>query len=231
MFSKIFAIAAVLAFSVQSAVAADCSRSYTVKEGDYCDKISAANNASTFQLAAANSGKMNSQCTDLKVGADLCLGNKGEDCQTTYTVKGGDTCNTILYNANINATILYLNNPQIDEKCSNIYVGEVLCTSQTVQVSPIPAGGVVVPVSGPPATPPAAPANGGAPPAPSTAITVTAAATPAANIVPAATPAPATPVNAAPIPAAGDDDCDDDGADDGADDDDADLPFCDEVDQ
>lgn len=40
--------------SFTAAAAASCSRSYTIQDGDICDSISAANNASTYQLAALN---------------------------------------------------------------------------------------------------------------------------------------------------------------------------------
>jgi len=79
----------------------------------------------SFQLAAVNSGLINSKCTNLVPNSELCLGNTGEDCQTTYVVKSGDTCGAIASGAGTNSTILFLNNPQIDEKCENIYVGEV----------------------------------------------------------------------------------------------------------
>jgi LysM repeat protein len=202
MFSKVFTLAAVLAISAQATSAA-CTRSYAIKAGDYCDKISQENNVSTFQLAALNDGKMNDGCTNLAAGVELCLGNTGEDCTTTYTVKAGDTCNAIMNAAGVNSTVLYLNNPQIDEECTNIYVGEVLCTGKEVQVPVTPPGGVVVPIAGPPANPPPAPAPAPAPAPP----------TPA----PDHTDAPAD--NGKDAPA------------DNGDDDDSDLPYCDEIDE
>lgn len=79
----------------------------------------------SFQLAAVNSGKYNEQCTDLAVGSVLCLGTAGEDCKDTYTVKEGDTCDGVTSASGMNSTILYLNNPQINKDCTNIYIGEV----------------------------------------------------------------------------------------------------------
>jgi LysM repeat protein len=152
MFTKILAVATAVVFAAQGVVAADCTRTYTVKEGDYCDKISRENQVSTFQLAAVNSGKYNEQCTDLAVGSVLCLGTAGEDCKDTYTVKEGDTCDGVTSASGMNSTILYLNNPQINKDCTNIYIGEVLCVAKAVQVPPVPPKGVVVPPTGPPAT-------------------------------------------------------------------------------
>ncbi|ELU41109.1 thaumatin-like protein [Rhizoctonia solani AG-1 IA] len=101
-----------------AAFASECVRTYTVKEGDWCDTISAANNASTYQLSTVNADKINDSCTNLEVGQELCLGKVGQDCTITHNV-----------GAAINATMLYANNPQIDEYCSNIYIGEVLCVA------------------------------------------------------------------------------------------------------
>ncbi|KIM36343.1 carbohydrate-binding module family 50 protein, partial [Hebeloma cylindrosporum] len=103
-----------------------CTRSYTVKEGDICDTISQAHNVSTWQLATVNTGSINGDCTNLIPGQTICLGVKAEeDCSTTYTVSVGDTCENIASNNGLNSTILYLNNPQINDDCSNIYLGEV----------------------------------------------------------------------------------------------------------
>ncbi|PPQ89824.1 hypothetical protein CVT25_007525 [Psilocybe cyanescens] len=196
--------------------AADCTRSYTIQDGDYCDKISQAQNVSTYQLAVVNSDSVDTSCSNLQPGASLCLAqNAEEDCRTTYTVVLGDTCDSVAASNGLNSTILYLNNPQINEACSNIYTGEVLCTSKTVQVAPIPAKGVSI----------AAPGSSTTLLIPSS----TKAATPATTAAPAAatTAAPAVATTAA-ADGSDDDDCDDDSnADD--DDDDDDLPFCDEL--
>ncbi|KAH9475834.1 hypothetical protein JR316_0011394 [Psilocybe cubensis] len=213
MFSQLFAIAA-LAIAAQSVAAADCTRSYTIQDGDYCDKISQAQNVSTYQLAVVNSDSVDTSCSNLKPGASLCLAQKPEeDCRTTYTVVLGDTCDSVAANNGLNTTILYLNNPQINEGCTNIYTGEVLCTSKTVQVAAIPAKGVSI----------AAPGSSTTlltPSATKAAITPASAA-PAA----AATPADDGSCDDDDTPASNDDDCDDDSNDD----DDDDLPFCDEI--
>ncbi|KAF5309395.1 hypothetical protein D9619_012310 [Psilocybe cf. subviscida] len=124
MFARLF-IAATLAVSVQTAFAASCSRTYTVQEADYCDKISAAQNVSTYQLAVSNADAVGKDCTNLQVGQQLCLAtSEAEDCRTTYTVIPDDTCEGIAAKNGLNATILFMNNPQINADCSNIYVDE-----------------------------------------------------------------------------------------------------------
>ncbi|KAL5504876.1 hypothetical protein ACEPAH_7539 [Sanghuangporus vaninii] len=144
MFAQLLISSAVAALPLlaKTALAADCARTYTVVEGDICDSISAANNASTYQLAAVNSGTIDSACSNLAIGSSVCLGTVGEDCQTTYVVQEGDTCDQIASAHSINTTILYTNNPNIDDACSNIYIGEVLCVSDSVLVPPIPSSGI-----------------------------------------------------------------------------------------
>lgn len=59
------------------------------------------------------------------------------DCQETYTVISGDTCNGINDKYSLTANQLYANNPQIDTAtCNNLYVGEVLCVAQKTYAYP-----------------------------------------------------------------------------------------------
>ncbi|THH17969.1 hypothetical protein EUX98_g9033 [Antrodiella citrinella] len=196
-------VAALLALPFTSVAATDCARSYTVKTGDYCDLISAQNNASTYQLAVTNNPSINSDCSNLQPGQSICLGFVGQDCTTTYVVQGGDTCEGVYTAHGVNATLFQHNNPQLDSQCDNLYIGEVVCVSNGAAVPPLPSGApmpaATVPAGATPATPPA--------------ITTTAA--PAPTAVP------------------DDEDCDDDDGDDDEDcdddEDEDDLPFCDEL--
>ncbi|KAF5381659.1 hypothetical protein D9615_005551 [Tricholomella constricta] len=146
-----------LTWTTTAVLAGDCVRRYTIKDGDICDGISTARNVSTFQLAAINPHIIDSSCSNLVPGMEICIGYAAEDCSTTYTVVADDTCEQISANHQFNTTILYLNNPQINEDCSNIYIGEVLCVSDKVQVPPVPAGsfmpGATIPVTAAPAKP------------------------------------------------------------------------------
>ncbi|KAF8996032.1 hypothetical protein BDQ17DRAFT_1411965 [Cyathus striatus] len=251
MYSQLAALSA-LALFAQSAFATDCARTYTVVEGDWCDTISAAKNVSTYQLAVVNSD-INTDCTNLIPNKSICLGNTGEDCSTTYVVKAGDQCSQIISNHGLNNTIFEHNNPQINDACDNIYIGEVLCVSNTVQVPPLPSGTLpasTIPEGATPANPVASSsAVAASTPAASSAALV--ASTPASVAVtsaaPATTVASTTAAPASSSAAADDDDedCDDededdtgsDEADDGEceedgddeDGDDEDLPFCDEI--
>ncbi|KAI0336026.1 hypothetical protein GY45DRAFT_572994 [Cubamyces sp. BRFM 1775] len=138
-------------FIAQVAFAGSCTRTYTVQEGDWCDTISAAQKVSTYQLAVVNSGSIDSGCDNLQPGQVLCLGTDGEDCSTTHVVQADDTCDGITANYNINATMLYANNPQIDSQCGNLYIGEVLCVANSVAV-PSPISGSPIPAATIPAT-------------------------------------------------------------------------------
>ncbi|KLO15198.1 hypothetical protein SCHPADRAFT_825133, partial [Schizopora paradoxa] len=110
-----------------------CTRNYTVLEGDTCDSISAANNASTYQLAAVNPS-IDAGCSNLLPGESLCLGTVDQDCKETYVVQPDDTCDIVAASQGINSTMVRFNNPQIDEECTNLYIGEVLCICDLVKV-------------------------------------------------------------------------------------------------
>jgi LysM repeat protein len=137
-------------------LATPCTRTYTVRDGDICDSISAANNVSTYQLAVLNPA-INSDCTNLLPGQTLCLGASGKDCTTTYVVRPNDDCNVVSSAYNINATVLSYNNPQLNADCSNLYIGEVLCVAGTDTVPPAPPGnktpGTKIPTTATPARP------------------------------------------------------------------------------
>jgi LysM repeat protein len=151
--SKSTALTVLLAFAA-SALAGKCVREYSVVSGDTCDGISLSQHVSTFQLAAVNSG-INAGCTNLEIDTVVCLGTEGEDCNTTYVVKPGDTCSAIANAVGLNVTMLALNNPQIDDECSNVYIGEVLCVAPEVIVPPVPANFIdPTPPGAQPATPP-----------------------------------------------------------------------------
>ncbi|KAJ1305113.1 hypothetical protein OPQ81_000150 [Rhizoctonia solani] len=151
MFTKLLVVSALASV----AFATECTRTYTVKEGDWCDTISQAHNVSTYQLSTVNADKIDDACTNLEVGQTLCLGTKDQDCTITHNVVKGDTCDKIMYASGINATMLYANNPQIDAYCSNIYIGEVLCVAGSYAApEPVPDRQVGAP-GGEPAGPPA----------------------------------------------------------------------------
>lgn len=79
----------------------------------------------SYQLATVNFGHIDPECSNLLIGDNICLGHDGQDCTSTYVVKLDDTCEQISAITGVNTTTLYLNNPQINAGCTNIYVGEV----------------------------------------------------------------------------------------------------------
>jgi len=120
-------------FVAQAVLAHDCTRTYTVAQGDTCDSISAAQQVSTYQLAAINS-QIDPDCSNLQPGELICLEQAGTHCDGTYVVKDNDICEAISQSTNTPLDVLYANNPQIDDDCFNIYIGEVLCVANTVTV-------------------------------------------------------------------------------------------------
>ncbi|KAG9313541.1 hypothetical protein JVU11DRAFT_5868 [Chiua virens] len=113
---------------------AGCDRNVTVAAGDTCNSISANYNVSTYQLAAVNTGIIDASCDNLYVGEVICLGITGQDCSTTYVSQSGNTCAGIASAYNISVNTLITNNPNVNQICTNLYPGEVLCVSSTIYV-------------------------------------------------------------------------------------------------
>ncbi|EIM84046.1 uncharacterized protein STEHIDRAFT_61989 [Stereum hirsutum FP-91666 SS1] len=124
MFASLVALLPLALFGALVNAQSDCARNYTVRLGDVCDSISAAQNVSTFQLANANP-TINADCSNLALGEPLCLGITGQDCTTTHVVSSGETCTSIADGAGIAFSLLVGNNPNVNADCSNIYPGEV----------------------------------------------------------------------------------------------------------
>ncbi|EGO02268.1 hypothetical protein SERLA73DRAFT_178126 [Serpula lacrymans var. lacrymans S7.3] len=120
---------------VAQSLPTNCDRNYTVQAGNTCDVISAQQNVSTYQLASVNAQIVNTNCTNLFVGELLCLGLTGQDCNVTYVMQSGDTCSTIAAGAGIPLSTLLTNNPNVNPICSDLYPGEVLCTSSQIYVN------------------------------------------------------------------------------------------------
>ncbi|KAI5448910.1 hypothetical protein NCC49_006026 [Naganishia albida] len=137
MFARSLTLA-VAALAFGASVNAQCTRNATVVAGNTCDDISRTYNVPTYQLALVNNDTVNAGCTNLQISQELCLGWNGMDCQETYTVVSGDTCNGINDKFSLTSNQLYANNPQIDTAtCNNLYVGEVLCVAQKTYAYPI----------------------------------------------------------------------------------------------
>jgi hypothetical protein len=88
-----------------------------------------------YQLAVVNQGVIDSTCGNLMPGEQICLASTAdEDCTDVYVVKQDDSCDAIASMSNLNSTILRLNNPQINDECDNIYVGEVSNPTHNIYV-------------------------------------------------------------------------------------------------
>ncbi|EJT45977.1 hypothetical protein A1Q2_01317 [Trichosporon asahii var. asahii CBS 8904] len=104
-----------------------CARTVIVEAGDTCDFISTKYGASTFQLSHVNPLSIDEACEQLQIGSELCLGFEGSDCSKIHTVVEGDTCGHLIDVYGMDDATLRQNNPQINDECTNIYIGEVLC--------------------------------------------------------------------------------------------------------
>ncbi|KAF7313193.1 hypothetical protein MKEN_01005800 [Mycena kentingensis (nom. inval.)] len=149
MLAVLALVAESMSVSVDLSARGECNRRYTVQENDICDSISAANNVSTYQLATVNAGYIDAGCGNLIPGDSICLGYNGdtEDCIATYVVQKDDSCDAIESQFAIGKDTLYANNPQINEDCDNIYIGEVLCVSDKVQVPPAASAATTAPTT------------------------------------------------------------------------------------
>ncbi|KAG2014277.1 hypothetical protein CC2G_011110 [Coprinopsis cinerea AmutBmut pab1-1] len=129
MFSSKLVALAVVAAGVVNAQLPPCIRTYEVQAGDTCDKIADSQGVSSFQIAAVNPlTVINAECSNLWVGQIICLAREGFDCSPVVTVSEGDTCVSIATAAGITYAKVLENNPNVNEFCSNIYPGLVLCT-------------------------------------------------------------------------------------------------------
>lgn len=131
MFAAFFSILAALS-AVRADIPANCARTAFVQAGDTCNSISAAQGVSTFQLAFVNPTSIDANCDTLIAGEALCLGVTGQDCTDVHVVESGDFCALIASNAGIELNTLLANNPNVNSNCTNLGVGEVLCTASNV---------------------------------------------------------------------------------------------------
>ncbi|KAI1198830.1 hypothetical protein F5X97DRAFT_333134 [Nemania serpens] len=121
----------------------NCAAVYTVKAGDTCDKIRS-NYGNVFDLNQFYSWnpEVNSQCTNLAIGEQVCVGvSQGmvcsppttagiaANCNKCYKVVSGDTCQGVLNANHINLGQLRTWNPAIDQDCTNLLVGFSYCVS------------------------------------------------------------------------------------------------------
>ncbi|KAF8142403.1 hypothetical protein K438DRAFT_1541694, partial [Mycena galopus ATCC 62051] len=93
-----------------------CSPTYTVKSGDTCYDIAAANGLTVAQLLSYNPSIDCASMLPLHLSV-LCLGGT---CTQTYTVQTGDTCSTIATHVGLTVSQLFALNPSINSGCSSM---------------------------------------------------------------------------------------------------------------
>jgi len=129
VFALILAAVASTSYALRMGYVDDCAKHYQVRSGDTCNKIAQEQHVSSYQLASANRGLINPECSNLQPGEWICLGLVGQWCGPVYTVQYGDTCQEIANKFHISLHALYLHNPNINSECTNLGVGEVVCVA------------------------------------------------------------------------------------------------------
>ncbi|KAK7042981.1 hypothetical protein VNI00_008718 [Paramarasmius palmivorus] len=114
--------------AVAAYAAAACTKSYTVKSGDNCDAIAAAQGVSSYQITHLNGQNV---CSLLQIDQVLCLADTTYDCQPVYVVKSGDFCFSIADSHGISIAQFLADNPQLDPDTCPVYPGLSVCVSST----------------------------------------------------------------------------------------------------
>ncbi|KAL0950101.1 hypothetical protein HGRIS_010102 [Hohenbuehelia grisea] len=117
-------------------------QTYTVKSEDSCQTIADSKSISTNDLISINS--ILPGCREIQVGQVLCL---PLSC-STYTVKLGDTCASIVAAQGVEVTYARLLqwNPTLDPYCSNLIAGVNICIrTPGAAFTPISSAAVGIP--------------------------------------------------------------------------------------
>ncbi|KAI0295013.1 hypothetical protein BC826DRAFT_968608 [Russula brevipes] len=131
-----------------------CTAIQAAQAGDTCEAIASAAGIPVSTLLA-NNPAINSGCTNLFIGQILCTAVQTTSppptqtatatatptptpptCSTTRVVQPGDTCEAIANAAGISVSTLLANNPAINSGCTNLFIGQVLCTASPTTPRP-----------------------------------------------------------------------------------------------
>lgn len=124
-----------------------CSQYYTVASGDTCSAIDTTFGITFTQFQTWNP-EVNEACSNIQVGLAYCVASTGgssssgppsnvatgtitDGCTQYYTVVSGDSCSAIDTTYSITFAQFRTWNPEVDENCSNIQVGEAYCVAST----------------------------------------------------------------------------------------------------
>lgn len=113
---------------------AACGQTRTVQAGDSCYQLSVDAGLSLDAFQAINPGV---QCSPLPVGQRLCTTQA--TCTRGYVVQPSDTCFGIAQGQGTSVQqLLAWNTPTINDACSNLQAGDVLCTAAMPMPAPAP---------------------------------------------------------------------------------------------
>ncbi|CAM0141696.1 unnamed protein product [Umbelopsis sp. WA50703] len=108
---------------VQSKAGNSCGQITKVTSDDTCSSIAMANDLSTFALEQLNPQLM---CDELTSGQDICVDPPPTSCNSFYYIQASTNCTAIATGSNITMDQLNFYNPTLN--CSNVNVGQVVCT-------------------------------------------------------------------------------------------------------
>ncbi|KAI5865101.1 carbohydrate-binding module family 50 protein [Durotheca rogersii] len=121
---------------------AQCTEIYTVLAGDRCiDIIAKYGSAFTLQEFYSWNPQVNSACTNLYIGQQVCVGvgttptgcaaptmpGLAAECTSCYQVVEGDTCWVVVAKTGVTLGNFYSWNPSINADCTNLLLGYNYC--------------------------------------------------------------------------------------------------------
>jgi len=101
-----------------------CMQRYIVVSGDTCNGIGAEFSVTGSDIISANPA-INSACTNLQVGQNLCIPDRS--CIQKYKVVSGDVCYGIGSQFGVTAAAIMSANPTIDSMCYFLQIGQIIC--------------------------------------------------------------------------------------------------------
>ncbi|PPR06460.1 hypothetical protein CVT24_002621 [Panaeolus cyanescens] len=111
-----------------------CTKYTTIKAGESCDLIAQRSQISNYDLERINP---TISCANLIQGHAICVDAPEVDCSAVYIVDGSEGgCSNIASAHDITFSELRTLNPNINEQCTNIYIGQVLCVAPDLPAIP-----------------------------------------------------------------------------------------------
>ncbi|CAK5269211.1 unnamed protein product [Mycena citricolor] len=133
-----------------------CAQYYTIQNGDSCTSVESKFFIDDPTFKSLNPG-INSQCTNIVLGLAYCVfsiyapqaatgptgppsnvapGTITQGCTNYYTVASGNSCATIESQFNLTLAAFITLNPEINQQCTNLALGEAYCVASSNSTVP-----------------------------------------------------------------------------------------------